>query len=218
MFGLFKGHGEPLEGFTQGRDLLRQGHAGFWQRAVGVARAASGPQAGRPVHMGPSGRPGGFPRARISALAALLSGLGPPSLWAPAGCRMLTVSLVLGPCLPDAHALVSRHDDQNCLKTLPQACWGQSHHRGESRQAQRDPPMSWTQAAGGVETCPRPGGAGVGGRNHRRPSSQTTCRADQGASAGPPEADLCQGGHRLWAPGVGGSGTASRAAEPWSRG
>ena len=64
--------------------------------------------------------------------------------------------------------------------------------------------QGWTQAAGGTETCPRPGGAGAGGGDHRRPSSWMTCRADQVASAGPPEAGLRQGGRRSWAPGVGG--------------
>lgn len=85
-FALFKGHGKLLEGFTQSGDLLRQGHAGFWQRAVGLASAASGTQAGRPMHVGPGGQPEGFPGARISVLAGLPSGLGLPSLWAP--CRV----------------------------------------------------------------------------------------------------------------------------------
>lgn len=117
MFGLFKGHGEPLEGFTQGRDLLRQGHAGFRQRAVGVSRAASGAQAGRPVDVGPSGQPEGSPRARISALAA--------SLWAPCGCRMLTVSrlwpLPTGrPCT----CLQTRRPELS--QDIAKAHWGQS--------------------------------------------------------------------------------------------
>ena len=212
MFGLFKGHGEPLEGFTQGRDLLRQGHAGFRQKAVRVSRAASGTQAGRPVDVGPSGQPEGFPRASISALAALPSGLDPPSLWVPCGCRMLTVSrlwpLPTGhpcTCLQTRRPELSQDIAQGPLGTKSPP-WGVAAGPAGLAEELDAGGQGWTQAAGGTETCPRPGGAGAGGGDRRRPSSWMTCRADQVASAGPPEAGLRQGGRRSWAPGVGGRG------------
>ena len=141
-----------------------------------------GPRQGDPCTWGPAASLRGFPEQGSQCWQGCHLGWVCPRCGHPAGCRTLTASLALGPCQLDACALVSSHDDQNCLKTLPRACWGQSHHRGESEQAQQDSLTSWTQAAGSAEICPRPGGAGAGDGDHRRPVSWTTCRADRGTS------------------------------------
>ena len=178
-----------------------------------------GPRQGDPCMWGPAASLRGFPEQGSQYWQCCHLGWVCPRCGHPAGCRTLTVSLVFGPCQLDACALVSRHDDQNCLKTLPKARWGQSHHRGESQQAQQDSLTSWTQAdrAGCRPQAVRKSahdqeGQEQGTGTTGAPSAGRPAELTGGRAAGLPE------GRGLWAPGVGGRGQASRAAGPPSRG